>query len=105
MLGYIAACRDDLQKITRNRADRLELKFIEELRAYYLVRGIEYFLRRKICHSEASFDCHNCLGFALFIYVWHGGLRIELDAIAADLRENLGSPVLSLERERLSSCC
>ena len=28
---------DDLQRITRERTDRFELQFIEELRAYYLV--------------------------------------------------------------------
>jgi hypothetical protein len=36
---YACPSRDDLQKITRDRTDRLELQFIEELRAYYLVRG------------------------------------------------------------------
>jgi hypothetical protein len=36
---YGCPSRDDLQKITRDRTDRLELQFIEELRAYYLVRG------------------------------------------------------------------
>ena len=36
---YGCPSRDDLQKITSNRTDRLELQFIEELRAYYIVRG------------------------------------------------------------------
>jgi hypothetical protein len=36
---YACPSRDDLQRITRDRTDRLELQFIEELRAYYLVRG------------------------------------------------------------------
>ncbi|HZC35684.1 MAG TPA: hypothetical protein VE242_08725, partial [Chthoniobacterales bacterium] len=36
---YGCPSRDDLQKITNNRTDRLELQFIEELRAYYVVRG------------------------------------------------------------------
>src|SRR5258708_9037351 len=41
---------DDLQRITRERTDRFELQFIEELRAYYLVPdsflALDHMLRR-----------------------------------------------------------
>jgi hypothetical protein len=36
---YGCPSRDDLQKIAKNRTDNLELQFIEQARAYYLVRG------------------------------------------------------------------
>jgi hypothetical protein len=36
---YGCPFRDDLQKIVKNRTDDLELQFIEQVRAYYLVRG------------------------------------------------------------------
>lgn len=36
---YGCPSRGDLQKITKNRTDNLELQFIEQVRAYYLVRG------------------------------------------------------------------
>jgi hypothetical protein len=36
---YGCPSRDDLQKIAGNRTDKLELQFVEELRAYYIVRG------------------------------------------------------------------
>jgi hypothetical protein len=36
---YGCPSRDDLQKIAKNRTDNLELQFIEQARACYLVRG------------------------------------------------------------------
>jgi len=39
---------------------------------------------------------------SLFVKVQHGSIGMDLDAIAAEICENLGSPALSLEREWLS---
>jgi hypothetical protein len=36
---YGCPSRDDLPKVTRNCTDSLELQFVEELRAYHLVRS------------------------------------------------------------------
>ena len=36
---YACVSVDDLQKITRNAGDELQLKMVEELKAYYLIRG------------------------------------------------------------------
>jgi hypothetical protein len=39
---------------------------------------------------------------SLFVKVQHGSIGMDLDAIAAEICENLRSPALSLEREWLS---
>ena len=37
---YACPSKDDLREITRHRTDLLEVKMVQELRAYYLIRGI-----------------------------------------------------------------
>jgi hypothetical protein len=37
---YACPSKDDLREITRHRTDRIELQMIQDLRAYYLVRGV-----------------------------------------------------------------
>ncbi|HEX7193702.1 MAG TPA: hypothetical protein VF207_01940 [Chthoniobacterales bacterium] len=37
---YGCPSKDDLQQITKNRTDETELHMVEQLRAYYLVRGV-----------------------------------------------------------------
>jgi hypothetical protein len=37
--GPYGCPRDDLHKIVENRTDNLELQFVEQVRAYYLIRG------------------------------------------------------------------
>jgi hypothetical protein len=36
---FACVSKDDLRQITEKRSDELELKMIEQLRAYYLIRG------------------------------------------------------------------
>jgi hypothetical protein len=36
---YASPTKNDLQQITKNRTDETELQMVEQLRAYYLVRG------------------------------------------------------------------
>jgi hypothetical protein len=36
---YACPSKDDLRKITRHHTDRIELEMVENLRAYYLIRG------------------------------------------------------------------
>ena len=37
---YACPSKDDLLEITKHRTDRLELQMVQDLRAYYLVRGV-----------------------------------------------------------------
>jgi hypothetical protein len=37
---YACPSKDDLREITRHRTDRIELEMIQDLRAYYLIRGV-----------------------------------------------------------------
>ena len=36
---YGCASKDDLRQITKNRTDEIELRMVEQLRAYYLIPG------------------------------------------------------------------
>jgi hypothetical protein len=48
---YACPTKNDLQEITKNRTDERELQMVEQLRAYYLVRGS---LVRVVKQDEAS---------------------------------------------------
>jgi hypothetical protein len=37
---YACPSKDDLREITRRRTDRSELEMVQDLRAYYLIRGV-----------------------------------------------------------------
>jgi hypothetical protein len=37
---YACPSKDDLREITEHRTDRVELEMVEDLRAYYLIRGV-----------------------------------------------------------------
>ena len=37
---YACPSKDDLLEITKHRTDRLELQMVQDLRAYYLIRGV-----------------------------------------------------------------
>ena len=37
---YACPSKDDLREITRHRTDRIELEMVQDLRAYYLIRGV-----------------------------------------------------------------
>ena len=37
---YACPWKDDLLEITKHRTDRLELQMVQDLRAYYLIRGV-----------------------------------------------------------------
>src|SRR5258707_13725275 len=37
---YACPSKDDLREITRHRTDRIELEMVQNLRAYYLIRGV-----------------------------------------------------------------
>jgi hypothetical protein len=37
---YACPSKDDLREITRHRTDRTELEMVQNLRAYYLIRGV-----------------------------------------------------------------
>jgi hypothetical protein len=37
---YACPSKDDLREITRNHTDRIELEMVQELRTYYLIRGV-----------------------------------------------------------------
>src|SRR6201984_2189082 len=37
---YACPSKDDLLEITKHRTDQLELQMVQDLRAYYLIRGL-----------------------------------------------------------------
>src|SRR6266404_4219155 len=37
---YACPSKDDLREITKHRTDRVELEMVQDLRAYYLIRGV-----------------------------------------------------------------
>jgi hypothetical protein len=37
---YACPSKDDLREITKHRTDRAELEMVQNLRAYYLIRGV-----------------------------------------------------------------
>ena len=37
---YACPSKDDLREITKHRTDRAELEMVQDLRAYYLIRGV-----------------------------------------------------------------
>ena len=39
MASYGCPSKDDLRQITKNRTDEIELRMVEQLRAYYLIPG------------------------------------------------------------------
>jgi hypothetical protein len=51
---YACPSKDDLREITRHRTDRMELEMVQDLRAYYLIRGVIIQVVQEDAVSEMS---------------------------------------------------
>src|SRR5260221_2223009 len=62
---YACPSKDDLLEITKHRTDRLELQMVQDLRAYYLIRGVIIHVVQEDAASRTS-EVHVPGGFRHF---------------------------------------